>query len=146
MRFFFYGTLMDEDVRRAVLGVRSLAPTEKAILKGWRRVRMAGVSYPMIVRARNHEVEGILMHGIDARARDLLQRYEGDEYTMLAVEVETGDASKLSARMFVPRPGLTVRGRGPWDLETWRRRHKRRFLGGLQFVGKPLPAALLDRR
>jgi hypothetical protein len=146
MRFFFYGTLMDEDVRRAVLGVRSLAPTEKATLYGWRRVKMAGVSYPMIVRARNHKVDGILMHGIDGRARDLLQRYEGDEYAILGVDVETGDTSVLSARMFVPRPGLTVRGRGPWHLETWRRRHKRRFLGGLQFIGKPLPAALLDRR
>jgi hypothetical protein len=146
MRFFFYGTLMDEDVRRAVLGVRSLAPTENATLHGWRRVKMAGGSYPMIVRARNHKVDGILMHGIDSRARDLLQRYEGDEYAMLGVDVETRDSSMLSARMFVPRPGLTVRGRGPWDLETWRRRHKRRFLGGLQFIGKPLPAALLDRR
>jgi hypothetical protein len=146
MRCFFYGTLMDEDVRRAVLGVRSLAPIEKATLKGWRRVKMAGVTYPMIVRARNHKVDGLLMHGIDAPARDLLQRYEGDEYTMLGVEVETGDGSILTAKMFVPRPGLTVRGRGPWDLETWRRRHKRRFLGGLQFIGKPLPGALLDRR
>jgi hypothetical protein len=145
MRFFFYGTLMDEDVRRAVLGVRSLAPTEKATLKGWRRVKMAGVTYPMIVRARNHAVDGVLMHGVDARARDLLQRYEGDEYTMLGIEVQTGD-SAISANMFVPRPGLAVRGRGPWDLETWRRRHKRRFLGGLQFVGKPLPMTLVDRR
>ena len=146
MRFFFYGTLMDEDVRRAVLGVRSLAPTETATLAGWRRVKMAGVTYPMIVRARNHKVEGILMHGIDARARDLLQRYEGDEYAMLGVEVQTADSSVLTVNMFVPRPGLTVRGRGPWDLETWRRRHKRRFLGGLQFVGKPLPMLLVDRR
>jgi hypothetical protein len=145
MRFFFYGTLMDEDVRRAVLGVRSLAPTEKATLKGWRRVKMAGVTYPMIVRARNHAVDGVLMHGVDARARDLLQRYEGDEYTMLGIEVQTGD-SAISANMFVPRPGHAVRGRGPWDLETWRRRHKRRFLGGLQFVGKPLPMTLVDRR
>jgi hypothetical protein len=145
MRFFFYGTLMDEDVRRAVLGVRSLAPAERATLEGWRRVKMAGVSYPMIVRARNHRVEGILMHGVDGRARDLLQRYEGDEYTIMNVEVRTAD-SVLTAKMFAPRPGVTVRGRGPWDLDTWRRRHKRRFLGGLQFVGKPLPAALLDRR
>ena len=145
MRFFFYGTLMDEDVRRAVLGVRSLAPTERATLDGWRRVKMAGVSYPMIVRARNHRVDGVLMHGIDGRARDLLQRYEGNEYTILSVEVRAGD-SVLTAKMFVPRPGMTVRGRGPWDLDTWRRRHKRRFLGGLQFIGKPLPATLLDRR
>jgi hypothetical protein len=145
MRFFFYGTLMDEDVRRAVLGVRSLAPSEPATLVGWRRVKMAGVSYPMIVRARNHRVDGVLMHGVDGRARDLLQRYEGDEYTIVGIEVQAA-GSMLTAKMFVPRPGLTVRGRGPWDLETWRRRHKRRFLGGLQFVGKPQPAALLDRR
>ena len=145
MRFFFYGTLMDEDVRRAVLGVRALAPLESAILEGWRRVKMAGVSYPMIVRARNHKVDGILMHGIDRRAHELLQEYEGDEYAMIGVEVRTADA-RISARMFVPRPGLPVRGRGPWDLLTWQRRHKRRFLGAMQLHGKPLPTSLLDRR
>jgi hypothetical protein len=145
MRFFFYGTLMDEDVRRAVLGVRALAPSERATLEGWRRVKMAGVSYPMIVRARNHKVDGILMHGIDRRAHEMLQEYEGDEYTMIGVDVQAAD-SKISARMFVPRPGLTVRGRGPWDLLTWQRRHKRRFLGAMQIQGKPLPASLLDRR
>lgn len=145
MRFFFYGTLMDEDVRRAVLGVRALAPTEHATLEGWRRIKMASVSYPMIVRARNHSVDGVLMHGIDGRAREMLQIYEGDEYRMLGVEVRAGDFM-ISAKMFAPRPGLTIRGRGPWDLETWQRRHKRRFLGALQHQGKPLPAALLDRR
>ena len=46
MRFFFYGTLMDADIRRAVLGVRALAPAERATLDGWRRVKKAGVSYP----------------------------------------------------------------------------------------------------
>ncbi len=145
MRFFFYGTLMDEDVRRAVLGVRALAPLESAILEGWRRVKMAGVSYPMIVRARNHKVDGILMHGIDRRALELLQEYEGDDYAMIGVEVRTAEA-RISARMFVPRPGLPVRGRGPWDLLTWQRRHKRRFLGAMQPHGKPLPTSLLDRR
>src|SRR5512134_3020809 len=79
MRFFFYGTLMDEDVRRAVLGVRALAPVERATLEGWRRVKKAGVSYPVIVRARNHKVDGVLMHGIDRRAHELLLEYEGDE-------------------------------------------------------------------
>lgn len=145
MRFFFYGTLMDEDVRRAVLGVRALAPLESATLEGWRRVKMAGVSYPMIVRARNHKVDGILMHGIDRRAHELLQEYEGAEYAMIGVEVRTADA-RISARMFVPRPGLPVRGRAPWDLVTWQRRHKRRFLGAMQLHGKPLPASLLYRR
>jgi Gamma-glutamyl cyclotransferase, AIG2-like len=145
MRFFFYGTLMDEDVRRAVLGVRALAPTERATLEGWRRIKMAGVSYPMIVRARNHRVDGVLMHGVDGRAREMLQLYEGDEYTILGVEVQTGD-STVSAKIFAPRPGLTMRGRGPWDFDTWRRRHKRRFLGAMQHQGKPLPASLLDRR
>jgi hypothetical protein len=145
MRFFFYGTLMDEDVRRAVLGVRALAPAERATLEGWRRIKMAGVTYPMIVRARNHRVEGILMHGIDRRAHEMLQAYEGDEYAMIGVEVRTA-ASTIGARMFVPRPGLALRGRGPWDLETWQRRHKRRFLGAMQVQGRPLAAALLDRR
>lgn len=142
MRFFFYGTLMDADIRRAVLGVRALSPSEPATLDGWRRVKMAGVTYPMIVRARNHRVDGILMHGLDGRAVEMLQTYEGDEYAIIPVQVQAG-TSAIGAKVFVPRPGLPVRGRVPWDLGAWQRRHKRRFLGALQ---KPLPAALAERR
>jgi Gamma-glutamyl cyclotransferase, AIG2-like len=139
MRFFFYGTLMDADVRRAVLGVRAVAPAEPAILEGWRRVKMAGVSYPVIVRARGQKVEGVLMHGVDGRGREMLQTYEGDEYAMIGVEVAAGD-KRLEAKVFVPRPGLTVRVRGPWTLEAWQRRFKRRFLNGLQ-AQRGLPRA-----
>jgi hypothetical protein len=145
MRFFFYGTLMDDDIRRAVLGVRAMAPAEAATLEGWRRVKLAGVSYPVIVRARNHRVEGVLMHGLDGRGRELLQAYEGDEYAMLDVNVLAGDDT-IRAKVFVPRPGLTVRGSGPWNLTAWQRRFKRRFLGELQGRRVPLRAAAIERR
>lgn len=139
MRFFFYGTLMDADVRRAVLGVRAAAPVEPAVLEGWRRVKMAGASYPVIVRARGHRVEGILMHGVDGRGREMLQAYEGDEYAMIGIEVAAG-AQRIEAKVFVPRPGLPVRARGPWTLAAWQRRFKRRFLNGLQ-AQRGLPRA-----
>ncbi len=139
MRFFFYGTLMDADVRRAVLGARAAAPAEEATLEGWRRVKMAGVSYPVIVRARGQKVEGVLMHGIDGRGREMLQAYEGDEYAMIGIEVVTC-GRRIDAKVFVPRPGLPVRARGPWTLDAWQRRFKRRFLNGLQ-AQRGLPRA-----
>jgi hypothetical protein len=141
MRFFFYGTLMDADVRRAVLGARAAAPAEPAVLDGWRRVKLAGVSYPVILRARGQKVEGILMHGVDRRGLEMLQRYEGDEYAMIAVEVSAG-ADRIAAKVFVPRPGMPIRARGPWALADWQRRFKRRFLNGLQAQrGQPRAAA-----
>jgi hypothetical protein len=42
MRFFFYGTLMDEDIRRAVLGDRAPDAVEPATLIGYRRMAAAG--------------------------------------------------------------------------------------------------------
>ncbi|MBL8834369.1 MAG: gamma-glutamylcyclotransferase, partial [Rhodospirillales bacterium] len=47
MRFFFYGTLIDPDVRRAVLGRLAPASVEPATLKGWRRFSAKGVTFPI---------------------------------------------------------------------------------------------------
>ena len=137
MRFFFYGTLMDADVRRAVLGPAAPATVEPATLAGWRRVPVAGASYPMVVRAAGSRIEGVLVRGLDGRARDLLIAYEGDGYRMLETIVTAAISQKrCRAFVFVPdRRGRSKtppkRGRGAWILASWRRRHKRRFLARL---------------
>ncbi|CAN0557895.1 unnamed protein product, partial [Laminaria digitata] len=50
--FFFYGTLIDADVRAAVLG--SFTESETVLpdrLPGWRRAGLRGRRYPVIVPA-----------------------------------------------------------------------------------------------
>lgn len=132
MRFFFYGTLMDAEVRRAVLGARAPAATEGATLEGWRRLTLDGVGYPVIVRAAGERMEGVVVRGLDGVALDRLRRYEGPDYVLATLSVRLVDSGRdLAVQAFVPRPGLRVIGRPGWDLGQWQREARPRFLARL---------------
>jgi Gamma-glutamyl cyclotransferase, AIG2-like len=130
VRFFFYGTLVDPDVRRAVLGPYAPRSVEPASLSGWRRVPVRGKTYPVIVADPAATVDGVLARGLNAAARRRLEHYEGDDlYAVADVEVALTDRLRLvPARVFVAKAAGIHRGRGTWTIATWRRRHKRRFL------------------
>lgn len=140
MRYFFYGTLMDADVLRAVVGTE--ATMEPATLRGWRRVGVRGEAYPIIVRDVASRVDGVLVRGLDARAASRLMSYEGPEYTVIRACVACGGRT-VAAHVFAPRPGRLLRTEGAWDFEAWRRRHKRRWMSALQlWQRRALTAAL----
>ncbi|MBM3539358.1 MAG: gamma-glutamylcyclotransferase [Alphaproteobacteria bacterium] len=136
MRFFLYGTLMDADVRRLVMGRGAPETVEPASVKGWRRVNLSGVTYPGIVRDAKGKVEGVLARGLGAAAKRRLVRYEGREYDLIEVEIATDSGAMRRALMFVTNKALKpVTGR--WELALWQRRHKKRFLGSLARNGNP---------
>ena len=102
MRFFFYGTMLDPEVRARVLGDEArpvvLAP---AVLQGWERYFAAGVPWPMIRRRDDAAVEGALARGVSEAAARLLDAYEGELYRREEVVVEcTG--KRLAALVYVP--------------------------------------------
>lgn len=133
MRFFFYGTLLDEDVRRLVLGERAPAGVEPAILAGWQRLILEGVAYPVIVPVADQAVDGAVARGLDAAASARLERYEGPDYVRAAAEVRLSASGRsLAVNVFVPRPGFRVIGRPGWDLKHWQRQVKPRFLARLK--------------
>ena len=136
MRFFFYGTLIDADVRRLVLGRLAPDEVEPATLKGWRRVKLAGLTYPGMVADPKGSVPGVLARGLDRVARQRLVRYEGDEYELVPVEVVAGNGKTVSAVTFVSGRALK-RAAGSWEIADWQRRHKRRFLASLARSGAP---------
>ncbi len=125
---FFFGTLMDGDVLAAVLG-RPVAPEsmEPARLRGWRRVGIAGRSYPMLTPHATGTVDGLLVHGLDERDRNRLDCYEGPEYRVVLLTVRLRDGREMTAETYLCQPGI-VASRGEWRLETWRLRHKRSAL------------------
>ncbi len=130
MRFFFYGTLIDADVRRAVLGPYAPRRVEPAVLRGWRRVPVRGRTYPVIVADPAASVDGVLVRGLNTAAKRRLERYEdADLYEMAELDVTpTGRLRAVRALTFVAKaPGLR-RGSGTWEIAAWQRRHKRRFL------------------
>lgn len=137
MRFFFYGTLIDADVRRLVLGRAAPDTIEPAIVRGWHRVKLAGVTYPGLVRDAKGTVEGVLVRGLGAAAKRRLVRYEGDEYDMIEVDAVTATGGSRRARMFVAGKALKP-ATGRWNLALWQRRHKKRFLASLVRSGGPI--------
>ena len=132
MRAFFYGTLLDPDVRAAVLGTAARhRPVEPAVLRGYRRLTMRGCSYPVIVRDARGEVPGVLMQGLSRADFAKLRDYETDEYRAIAAPVLTSSGRCILATVFVAS-ARALPSPLPWDAAAWQRRFKRNFLRRLR--------------
>tara|TARA_R110000787_G_scaffold82815_4_gene178858 strand:- start:356 stop:766 length:411 start_codon:yes stop_codon:yes gene_type:complete len=135
MDFFFYGTLIDDEVRAAVLpgSAAGLTPVS-ARLPGWRRVCIRGRAYPAVVPRSAAATDGILLRGLPPPLFDRLVDYEGAEYDLRDCLVETPDGA-VTARVFAAARNCRVTAL-EWDFERWRRRDKRRVMAALR--GGPL--------
>ena len=132
MRAFFYGTLIDADVRAAVLGAapRRLS-VEPALLPGYRRVQMRKRSYPIIVPDARAAVAGVLMRGLNRADFARLLDYETDEYRAISAEVATRSGKRIVAKVFAASP-RALPSPTPWNAADWQRRCKRAFLRRLR--------------
>lgn len=136
MRFFFYGTLRDPDVRRAVIGPRvdriAIAP---ARLPGYECVFLRGRSYPVLRPAPGGSVEGVLADHVDAAQAARIDRFETGEYRAGSAEITLATGDTVEATVyFAARPGLATAR--PWRLADWQRRMKPRLVRGW-FRGTP---------
>lgn len=129
--YFFYGTLIDPDVREAVLcefsGASVVTPDS---LAGWRAVGVRGRTYPVIVPASGLRVSGVhavFDDGAAAIVRDRLVAFEGPEYRMTDLVLQSGAA----ASVFAASPQCTPTDRN-WSFRQWERRHKKRFLESIR--------------
>jgi gamma-glutamylcyclotransferase (GGCT)/AIG2-like uncharacterized protein YtfP len=127
VRFFFYGTLMDVEIRGLVLGRRDGArPVEPATLPGFRRVTMHRRSYPVIFPEPSTHVVGCLIRGLDRHAAARLDAFETDEYDRIECAVVLVSSRSIDAWTYVAGRRATPSTMA-WDLEAWRRRHKREY-------------------
>ncbi len=125
MRFFFYGTLMDADIRALVLGRRDgRRPVESATLPGFRRVTMHRRAYPVIVPDPSASVAGCLMRGLDRRAAALLDDFETNEYDRIACMAVLDGGAAIDAWTYAAGRRAAPSTQ-TWDFEAWRRGHKR---------------------
>jgi gamma-glutamylcyclotransferase (GGCT)/AIG2-like uncharacterized protein YtfP len=138
---FFFGTLMDPDVLGLVIGRPvARAALEPARLEGFRRLRVEGASYPMLVADPEGVVEGRLWREASAADRARLDTYEGEGYERVPLEVETTTGERLLAEVYLVRPGRLRPSAEPWDLASWQARFKRHYLAqGEALVGAELP-------
>jgi len=128
--YFFYGTLCDADVRRAVLGPSVARVTiVPGTLPGWRCVFMRGRVYPVLQPDAHGAAEGVIAEGLDAVQAACLDRFETDEYRARFAQVRAADGRVLAAKVyFAARAGLE--STTPWRFAEWQARHKGALLKG----------------
>ena len=132
MRYFFYGSLRDPEVLALVLG-RAIAPRalKPAELQGFRTLRVAGASYPLIEPCAGSGVEGVVAEGLSPADAARLAQYEGPDYSRRAMTVRLAGGRAVAALVFRPRPSLRTDGT-PWRFDDWCRDEKARFLAALR--------------
>lgn len=132
MRVFFYGTLMDAEVRLLVLGPGAARlPERPATLSGHRRVALKGRTYPTVIRDPRGAVDGVVVKGLGQAEMDRLAEFEGDEYRLARATVRLADGTPAEASFFAASTRATPEPR-PWSYDTWRRRYRTRYLRRLR--------------
>jgi len=128
MDFFFYGTLIDADVRVHVLGARaariSIVPGS---LEGCRCVRVAGASFPGLVPETTARTYGVIARGLSRSDMSKLVRYEGNGYRLASAPARTAGGRNLNVRVFLPKPGVQLTDED-WSVAAWREAEKWPFL------------------
>jgi hypothetical protein len=144
---FFYGTLRDSDVRRAVLGAGAdgldLIP---ARIWGYRCAPVAGGRYPILVPEPAARSDGVLITGVglEAAARTSFFEDEGYDYRVSRIEVEPTAGPPRAAWAFLSSGRLTPAA-GRWAIEAWRRRHRAAFVANARRAMAQCRGAVLER-
>lgn len=123
---FFFGTLMDLDVLAYLLerpvDLDDLLPAEIA---GFRRVRAARASYPVLVPQPGAIVGGRLLRRATARDIARINHYESGEYRA-ELRTVTCFGRSVPAWLYLGLDGLEPSDE-PWSLAEWQERSKPRF-------------------
>lgn len=132
MRFFFYGTLMDPDVCRLVLGDQyDDLRAEPAALLGFRRVRAVNGNFPVLVRRTGRRLEGQLVENLRPEALLSIAHFEGPDYELRQAAVVDLSGRRWRPWLFMPRFSRAASNRA-WNFELWQKRGKARLLPDLE--------------
>lgn len=108
--FFFYGTLLNPDVREALI---KSSPPRPGVLRGFRRVRTRGTPYPGLVARAGAAVRGIVVDDVGTAAEAALRRYEGAGYAARERPIHLDVGGIAWALVFFTRRAL------PLDDAAW---------------------------
>jgi gamma-glutamylcyclotransferase (GGCT)/AIG2-like uncharacterized protein YtfP len=123
---FAYGSLMCPDIMGLVSGLS--LPGEPAVLTGYRRCKVRGEPYPAVLVDSDASVTGILYRNLNEPAWQRLDRFEGEMYRRLEIQVRLGDESCARAGVYVIQPAyhhhLSLED---WSFDEFLREGKARF-------------------
>jgi Gamma-glutamyl cyclotransferase, AIG2-like len=128
MRLFFYGTMRDAEVRRAVFGERaeqlSVAP---AVLPGFRPYRARDGDFPVLVRRTGARVRGQLVDGLGHADLLRLLNFEGPHYRPACHVVIDPNGRRRQAWVLLPDSPRRASAK-PWRLRQWQLHRKPRMM------------------
>ena len=131
--YFFYGTLMDPEVAREILGrpLTGFNP-RKGTLAGYRKLYVTGATYPGLQASSDADANaaGIVVERITALEVSRLSRYEGREYRTETLPIHLEDGETVETKLFLTGNGIRLTNK-PWDFGRWQRTDKKRFLRAL---------------
>ncbi len=128
MRFFFFGSLRDQDVLRQVLGrPPPLHSLRAAVLPGHRLVCVRNEAFPMLLADAEGRVEGEVVEGLGAADMDRIRFFESVEYGIERVEVGLQSGDWIEAHIFASS-GRAAHDDEPWDYVAWQREEKLELL------------------
>lgn len=133
--FFFYGTLMDQDVTRAVLNRETLM-FEVGILAGFEVRKIVGKSYPALAPRKGSQVIGVLLRDLNLAEQRALGYYEGDEYQIETISVilpccDQSSPEIVPANVFCPKGDLRLE-KELWSYLDWQAKDKVKMLSDLR--------------
>ena len=128
---FVYGTLLFDEVQRAVVG-RAFR-SEPAVLIGYVRRRVRGQVYPAVRPDPQAETPGLLCHDVDPETLRRLDHYEGPVYDRRVAPVKTDSGTQVDAEVYVLADAhADLLSAESWDRDAFARRHLAGFLAAIR--------------
>lgn len=127
---------MDSDVLRLVSGMElSELTLRPAAASGFKRRLVQGESFPVLVAATEDSVSGVLVYGLNDKALRRAQFFEGEEYVLKQIQVESLPESHASlsgpgvidAVFFADNAVYNVEDKD-WSIQGWQALYKEDFL------------------
>ena len=125
---FIYGTLLDNDILRLVLG-RELPVDQRieATLAGYAKYTYPGDSFPILQPQLDAQSNGAVLLDLTAEDLDRMHFYEGDEYGFAQITVTLKDGQICQAHYNKASDEELV-SHQTWSLNHWQSTEKALFL------------------
>ncbi len=127
MHLFAYGTLMCNDIMQEVSGI--LPSSTSGCLFGYCRYGVKNEHYPAIIPEKEGCVKGIVYLDVSPAAWERLDRFEGEMYERLPVEITLNTGMRITANTYVWKPAFSLElTESHWSLETFFQKGKQAFI------------------
>ena len=126
MSIFVYGTLLFSEVWQAL--IHRTPDMRFAVLDDYERYAVFERLYPGLVGKEKASTQGMLVVDLCAEEIEIVDSYEGGDYTKIGVDVLCEGETK-SALVYIRTPRQEDRPLSPWCPNAFQETHLRRFLG-----------------